>query len=253
MSKQLESALLTTDDSEAQHGNNIKEFNQYCVYLDGNPSILTLGAELQKASSAESQSLKLRAISVILLSISLLGCILGILLIEVLESESAGIVITVIAVILTIISGYFCFKNFNKSPSAAYFSSEWRDGLRFDKATRQIKQILFKPDYGLDMNAGQDMKYANVHDPIIEEKTNNIICSFDEVTDIGEIIQRNDKRDVIGYQFYIGYANKTEDDKKWTANMIPGSNGAQRYHSLKKVMKNVDPKWFQSIEVNDYA
>ena len=221
--------------------------------MDGNPSILTLGGELQKASKAESQALKLRAISVIILSISLLGCILGILLIEVLKSETGGSVITVIAVIFTVISAYFCYKNFNASPSSSYFSSEWRDGLKFDKTTREIKQILFKPDYGLDMNAEQDMKYANVHDPIIEEKDNKIICSFDEVTDIGEVIQRNDKRDVIGYEFYIGYANKTEDDKKWTSNMVAGSNGAERYYALKKVMKNVNPKWFQEIEVNDYA
>eukprot|EP01084_Bolivina_argentea_P209919 357473_1 len=249
MTEQLESALLTTDNYDTNNENNIQEFNSCTIYLDGKASIVTLGVELQKAAKAEKVALKWKAISVIILTFSLLGDIFAILLIEVLSEKTFGIILCVLSVMSTIVSSALCFISFKTKTSKHYFISQWRNGLKFDKTNKCIKEIQFQPDYGLNPNVSFDMKFINVHEPIIEEKEINIICAFDDVTDIGQTINRNNNGDIIGYQFYIGFENKK--DSKWTANIVTGLTGAQRYNQLKDVMKHVNSNWLQEIEVND--
>eukprot|EP01084_Bolivina_argentea_P209918 357472_1 len=188
MTEQLESALLTTDNYDTNNENNIQEFNSCTIYLDGKASIVTLGVELQKAAKAEKVALKWKAISVIILTFSLLGDIFAILLIEVLSEKTFGIILCVLSVMSTIVSSALCFISFKTKTSKHYFISQWRNGLKFDKTNKCIKEIQFQPDYGLNPNVSFDMKFINVHEPIIEEKEINIICAFDDVTDIGQTI-----------------------------------------------------------------
>ena len=236
---------------------SIKQFQKFIVSLDDEtPEIKSLEQQKEIVMNIQKSdrrvSLFFIIIATVILPVGLLVCA------DIIRFGLAiGIAITAAAFVGFIAARFYCYRSREENTwkyASDIYQTVTGDALYFDEDDKKIKVCQYNIDYGYDdCFHGQKLQMALIHEPVVKITQKEIICKFENVTYIKyDTINRG-----YGETYFINICYETaningevDPEKEWKSEYIKDHTKFNALcDRLENVMKNVDPEWWNKVDI----